>query len=983
MSENISINKDAKTEELKLMLKETNLSNEQINEIIPVILNTLSKIKEMETKKTESDTTEALSNLNQTIKNNISVNVEDNDWTVTINLNTEQKNVINIVINNVNVDKKPEEKVEEKPEEKPEEKVEEKPEEKPEEKVEEKPEEKVEEKPDKKPEEKPEEKVNEVIEYTTSETTKSSTDKVQSNYEKDIHTPEWFLAVLDNLLDEIEDTRKWITKRWVQSSWEETMKNSKQKLKQYEKQINAKRNALKKAIKKWSRPEIYESDITHVQKLKSDIDAVRHNVSLWQWGESSNLWSFLYNSPENTKKSNKYQAESLEFKKKLQEELKKWAILRIFNWSEEKANDFYRRIAQWEYYEADYQLFVQNSDKLIPSFQKCGINIPTNPGWTIIEQKTWLIWWKVERTTRSVDYSNMDRWDAFQKWWVVGMLDKLLSNCGNMTPWQKETWKSVWVLWILAWSIYGLYKFYTNKEMSFWSKAWITAWAIFGSQFLTWEGPLSLFSKVLSGWLSLDELKDKFGNAVWTIWLSESGESASTWWESVSETIVPSMYSMMIFNSSTKVSDIRAMTETFKDNNNRKAFYDHSCKKLEKEYGTQAVECFRATFSDQFNETKWKNRLAWFGVTDWTDQKESVYWLANNATMNKTILEKFKADYWLKENTDNDALKQYINDKKTNNQPIDVDDLNEHISEWFIVNLEATHTQRPEDEQNRNQLSIMVDWLPLDTTKKEELKIAIKQFYDEKTINTKPKLNDFSLKIEDGLLVMKSHKWNETKIDINNNSIKENNNEFRLNSLSEALNTADLTNYILELTNKKTPTDMPAFEYQIAKKAICFNDATFWSLDNDTRILNINRFKDRSTVDKNASDYANYLSIHWLENNKINIDATQYPIVKDLSDSWITFTNEQEIKDLETRLQSIKEWRKFSVWSDKWNPYKISRQFKTLSNKLVFTAVNWEKVVFEEDISSKFPTLIRKWNKEKFVEFMNDPKNKMRWSATS
>jgi hypothetical protein len=32
------------------------------------------------------------------------------------------------------------------------------------------------------------------------------------------------------------------------------------------------------------------------------------------------------------------------------------------------------------------------------------------------------------------------------------------------------------------------------------------------------------------------------------------------------------------------------------------------------------MECFRATFSDNFDEEKWKNRLASFGVTETTSQ---------------------------------------------------------------------------------------------------------------------------------------------------------------------------------------------------------------------------------------------------------------------------------------------------------------------------------------------------------------------------
>jgi hypothetical protein len=82
----------------------------------------------------------------------------------------------------------------------------------------------------------------------------------------------------------------------------------------------------------------------------------------------------------------------------------------------------------------------------------------------------------------------------------------------------------------------------------------------------------------------------------------------------------------MIFNSSTKVRNIAEMTQKFEDNNdNRKAFYEKSCNKLQKEYGQQAMECFQATFSDQFDKEKWENWLASFGVTETTAQNESIY----------------------------------------------------------------------------------------------------------------------------------------------------------------------------------------------------------------------------------------------------------------------------------------------------------------------------------------------------------------------
>ena len=798
-------------------------------------------------------------------------------------------------------------------------------------------------------------------------------------YERDLHSLVWFLSALDKLLEEIEDTKKWISKRWLSKAWKKVMEESKNKLKQYEKQLKGKKKALLKQNKS-GRVEIYENDIAHLRGLRQQLNLTRKEIWMWQRWEYASISSYLYNSPEIARKSNEYQADNLEFNQKLQKELKKWAVLRIFNWNVEEANNFYRRIAQWEYNEVDYQLYVTNSSVLAPSFQRCGIIIPKGPRW-VVWYRT--VQWNERIPTtvrRSVDYGNMDWGDTFKQWWVSWVFDKLLSNCNNLTPWQRETWKSLWVLACVAWSIYWLYKFYTNKKMWFWAKAWITAWTIFGTEFLLWETPLSLFNKVMSGWLSWDEIKNRFGNAVSGIGLSSSESSESTWWimwapwESVSETVVPAMYSMMIFNASTKKSDIDKMTQTFKDNNeNRKTFYEKSCTKLEKEYGTQAMECFRATFSDQFDEEKWNNRLASFGVTNATSQNESIYWLANNATMNKTILEKFKADNWLKEN-DSDELEAYIQNKKSNNQAIDIDDLNAHKNDWFSVNEKATHTERPEDIQNKENLVNKVGLLSIDSTQKQELKQAIQDFYDERSIESKPNLNDFHLKIENGLLIIKSHNWQETQIDISSRTLKSKNNiDISFPTLSEAINSADLTNDILQITNKQSPANLPPFQYQRWQKAICFNDAKLRSFDLDTRIKSISRFFDRSTIDKNADIYTNYLSQRRKEANKLNL--TNYPIVNQL---WMDFySNENEVKKLENYLKWVKEKLKVFKCHPDWNPFSI----EVWTNKLRFRAINWDVEYFQESISDEFPTLTRSWNEEKFLKFLNNPSNKMRWTT--
>jgi len=817
-------------------------------------------------------------------------------------------------------------------------------------------------------------------------------EKTGLEYEKDMHTLVGFLSVVDKLLEEIKDTKKWISKRWLSKAWKKGMNNAKFKLNQYEKQLKNK----KKTLLKQSKAEIYNNDIDHLRNLRQQLEYVREEIGMAQRWEYTNIASYLYNSPETARKSNKRQADNLEFNQNLNQIIKDGAVLNIFNRNEEEAKKFLTRIAQWEYTATDYQLYVTNSAILNPCCQRYGIAIPTNPRWTI--------WW-IERTSRtvrrSVDYRNMDWWDTFKQWWVSWVLDKLLSNCNNLTPWQRETWKNLWVLaWVWIW-IYWLYKFFTNDKMSFWKKAWITVASIFGTEVLLWETPLSLFNKLMTWWLSLDEMKDKFGNAISGFWFSSSESSEAIWgniWtygESASETIVPAAYSMMIFNSSTKKSDIDKMTQAFmndKDNKNWKDFYNKSCNKLKKEYNLQTAEYFQATFSDKFDKDKWENRLASFWVTETTAQNESIYWLANNATMNEVILKKFKTENGLIV-TNEEALKAYMESKKVSNRAIDIDDLNEHKNDRFKVDWKATHTERPQDIQNKKSLENLADQLPLNDQKKSELKEGLNIFYDERSIESKPNLTDFSLKMDGGFIILTSHSWNKTKIDINRNIIVWFWSGISFTNLSDLLNTADLANKILESQKWKTPKDLPAFQYKWVTSVldnwvgkggrwIYFNDAERWrNFDFDTRVLSGGWWWTIGNIDtlcEHPEEYANYLSERRKEINKLNL--TNYPLVKQL---WIDFySNEEEVKKLETYLKRVKE--KLSVYRacSEWNPFSK----EMITHKLTFERENWigsskTEKFFPEDLDEEFPTLTRKWNYEQFINSMNNPDNKMWWSA--
>ena len=775
-------------------------------------------------------------------------------------------------------------------------------------------------------------------------------------------------------MEEIKNMKKWTSKRWLPEAWKRTMEDAKSKLKYYEDILKKKKKALVKEKK------VNNNDITTLQNIFTELGDIDYDIHKWQWGEYSNTAGYPYNSPEIARKSNKRQIEDLQFNQNFQKELREWAISTIFNWNIQKTNDFLRRIAQREYDEADYQTYIRNAAIINPCLQRYGIPMPNDPKWRISG-------WNFERSPRTSrttnDYRNLDRWEAFQQWWLAWIVDKALSNCNNLTPWQRNTWKNIAVLWGYAAWIYWLFKFFTNKNMWFWTKAWITATAIFWSQALTWENPITLFNKLLTWWFSKEELESKFWNAFWDAvdWVHNSSIEGA-------ENISWAMYSLMVFNKTTKVWEVRALSTRFKNNPQEWSLFRWQA--IEN-LGTKNFERFSATFSENFDEAKWNSWLNSIGIHDGIDDNKLVYELATVKTMNAIVINKFLSDNWVKvtdDKTKKEEYEQYIKSMNDNNQAIDVDVLKSHMekNDRFKQDNEATFTDREKDKDNRKALEDQVEALSIDAQKKAELKTAIIRFYDERTIDSKPELSDFSLKIENWLLVLSSHGWHEAKININNWELDWFWKGIRFSSLSDLINTADIANKVLESQKGKLPKDLPVFQYKPERKWICFNDATsIWqdivNRNNswmDTRVLSTWRLWATSkieTLSKHPEDYATYLSERWIKENKINIDSTLYPTVKTLSESWIIFTNEQEVKNLEDWLKWIKENLKFAVSTPDGNPFSI-----TFTNKLEFKAVNGDSKDFPENISEKFPTLLRTWNKEKFLKIMNDPNNKMRWS---
>ena len=842
--ENSSIKTD-----LEQKLREANLEEKEIQEIVPEILKLIDLKKDVEKEETETSTQNFLLDLRQNVTNNsdVSIDIKRNKWTViwTINLNN-VRNDIHITINNprpttqqTTTNPKPStQETSQHTTNTPSQTI-----------------------------NNPKPSAQETSQHTTN--TPSQTIEKKSNTNTDIYNPNNFLIVLDELLQEIKDTKNGISKKKLPKSGQKTMELSKTKLKQYEDKIKDKKSKLERSIKKWSTPQIYETDIQQAKILKYNIDQVRKSVSLWQWWELSNLWSLLYNSPEIARKSNIEQSKINEFEQKMIEEVKQWAILNIFSWKKEAAIDFYRRIAEWRYSEVEYNTYTTHSQVLNPSLQRCGINTPILPprmisySWTTqLEQ-----WSQTVQTAQTVDYRDLDRWESFNQWWLGWLIDKALSNCNNLTPWQRNTWKNLAIVWGFAGALYALYKFYTNKDMGLLKKAWITAGVIFWTQVLTWENPFSLFKKLMVWWFSTDELQSRFWNAFWDAvdWIQNS------WIESSSD-LSWAMYSMMVFNEKTKVWDVRALSTKFKDSHEEWNQFRWMAMNKLSQYGNTTVEKFSAVFSENFDETKRNQWLNSIGIHEGIDDNKLVYELAGSKTMNTMIINKFLSDNWVKvtdNKTKKEEFEQYKKSVNDNKQTIDINVLNSHKDDWFKQDNEATFTDRHEDTQNKEKLNNQVDNLSLDNQTKSELKREIQLFYDERPIKSKPNLNDFSLEMSNNLLILKSHHWEKTKIDLQHKTLTwfwssgANEYEIPFTRIKDLINVADLTNDILARQRNKPIASTPAFQYKPERKWICFNDAETLSFNFDTRVLSTGRWWASRKIDtlcEHPTEYAEYLS---------------------------------------------------------------------------------------------------------------------------
>ena len=800
----------------------------------------------------------------------------------------------------------------------------------------------------------------------------------------DLETYKWYTEVLTQLIYEIDwciQTAKYTT--WLNQSWKQTLKTAKEKLKQYkdiikdkkrmiEHEFNAKnrlnsnnpnRSPLEVNISKAETNELKNKRFRRRQQIEYDIKQ-------WQSWKSSNTAPWPNQSLEQVLAWNHVDETHNKYNKRLNEALKDKAFLSIIDNNQNVAREILQWIADNSLSDSQIMIIQTNMTQLTPYFEQYWMR---DQVYRCIQTRGW-------RYNRSYqNYWNMDLETAYKTWWITGWLNNLLMKAfPNAKPEQVSNFTNIAVAagWIYA--IYRIWKWFfgKNKEWNrniLWKTLWLAS-AYFVPQLLVWQDWYSLLWDILTWKADFWELWYRLSNCL--RFMNNNSPEVYT-------QMAPWILWMSIFPQTYTVENIRSLQQTFSDQNTRKQRYSTTYNRLNKNNSALANE-FKNTFNEnQYNESEWKVFLAKLWITEKTSWDTIFFNEAAKIADKKTSFELRMKSQWKERNP---AFKKEIDNYLKQNWEFNPDD----VKNWLIEDNDAKYTMRKIDLENKETLNKKVDNLSLDSQKKSELKTALEEFYDERTIASKPNPNDFDLKIEDKFLILKSNWWHESKINLETKELDWFGPWINFTNLADLLNTADLANKILETQKGKITMWEPVFKYKPERKWICFNDANNLRKDvinwdnswHDTRVLSTSRRwkirlqNNQNIISNRPNEYADYLSSRRIEENKINIDISQYPNVKGLADSWIIFTNEKEIQELETRLKQIKELKKFSIWDLWWNPYKTTWQW--FDTKLKFINVDWKKEVFAEDLAEKFPTIMA--NKDKFLAYMNNQRNWMRWS---
>ena len=813
--------------------KEANLSEKEAADLAIPILNALKNL-ENETQKNE--TKWYLNDLSNSININNKYIIEHNgSWDITIK--TENHNTINITINA----------------------------------------------PQQTPQQAPQQTPQQTPQQVPQQIPQQAPQQISENIpQTELESFEWYNKALTQLLFEIEwclQTAKY--KAWLNKYWKETLKTAKDKLKQYKDIISWKQKNLEHEYNAKNKLNSYNSNLSplKVNITKAETNELKNKRFRWRQQIEYDIkewqnWNFSDTAPRPNQNIEQIPLWNYEWGNINNYMLKDANFLRLFENNQNSARNFLQWINNNSL--SDQQLYFcqSNMPQLQPYFEQYGL---TNQVHRCIQTR----WWKYNESMNQ--YWNIDWKTAYKTWGITGWLTNTLSKgFPNVKPEQASNIANIATAaaWIFA--AFKIWKWLFGKDKN-WNrnllgKAAIWAWIFFGPQLLVWKDWFSLLWEILSGKADFSEYRYRLWNSL-RFMKNNSPE--------VYNQMAPGVLWMSIFPQTYTLENVRALQQSFaSSNDSRKSRYTSTYNRLNQDNTALANE-FKNTFNaDHYDENEWNVFLAKIWVNENTKDNCILFKEAIKTTDKKTSLELRMKSQWKEKNK---TFSKEIDNYLKENGQFDPNKLNPN---WFIDKNDSTFTERPEDIQNKEKLINQVDGLSLDQQTKTELKNEIQAFYDERSIKNKPNLNDFSLELDNNLLVVKSHYWERTKINLQNRTLTwfwsngANTYEIRFTRIKDLLNVADLTNNILALQRNKTVVSTPPFQYKnriswgIKWRGIYFNDAEVLGINFDTRVLSWGWWGSIGKIDTlcdHPEEYAQYLSNRWIENLTQTQKAQQVP----------------------------------------------------------------------------------------------------------
>lgn len=676
---------------------------------------------------------------------------------------------------------------------------------------------------------------------------------------------------------------------WIKYLWD--LKKEKKDEEKATNKHNTK--SLKKGLTEYT-PKITQTDLDNFMDAFQQEGLLEDDIKKFQAGKLEPSAGFPLTSKKYVKRNIKESRKYYEMKKDINKLKNNAAVLTIFGNNEAEAERYFDAVINGQM----SPNMNQYNQQLANYF---GQNIADYPfaANAVLRTNGYIPFgWSSNSNYRNISpqmrktpssYKNLDWGETFKVWGINGTIRKVFDQFPNLSEKQKDTRSQLGSLAIVGVGLYkGIQWLFKSPEkggMKWWQKGLTLAGITLGTQVLLWEDPISLVNKLMTGWLSFDDFKKKFENSTTFFGWKEAKEYQDN-------------YSLLqCFGEMTPAELQNNMKIWEKSPADWKSFYTP----MLTTYG--GYPAFKALWPNYNNKkmVSWLNNI---GIGFPTSQEmESIKIKDIKDKMSKN--QEFLNTYITKTGQKVDSKKQeeintYLSHKDLSDTKVLEDMQKEGL---FIANTNAAYTEREQDLKYLSTMehNIKTQLTSLSEKEKEELYLWAKLFYNERTIENKPK---FEFSQEGEKIFMTSHvtedgRKQKIEINIKDRSISRLAKDWvplEFPNMREMIRVAYLSNGLLNITKDFSTHNPNPFEFRsiLSSLQLKSNIPTSWSgiyFDGktwdewglDTQLVSYWSFFGRfgkmdnvsEVIHKHPEVYSNYLNILWKEKVWLSSSSSQ------------------------------------------------------------------------------------------------------------